>query len=233
MEYSYSVVVPRCDTCLGRFYPKSKVLCSKCDCKIHYDCAVYADDDCNDMLCITCFKNEKIRKGLEKDGIFVKVEGDDLCRVYKGKAFWGDDEEQHIHITDEECELEIDDIPDDDACIYCGWKSEFPESHIEYGNFKCEYITDRYKLKLDDIGDIVWENKCAFGYCEEELYNRGCLPDWENMWLCEVCNKYKMECLGKRKVCGRKISGGDICDEYATYGYEYCKDCMEQELGMN
>ena len=28
---------------------------------------------------------------------------------------------------------------------------------------------------------------CAFGYCCEELYNRGCLPNWQDLWICDEC----------------------------------------------
>lgn len=198
MEYSTTtrkVVVPRCETCNGRFQPKSKVFCADCNVKIHYDCAVYADDDSQDMLCLNCYKNEKIRQGLEKDGILVKVEGDDLCRVYKGKSFW-EEEEKKVIITDEDCpyelECEVISDSDDDSCGYCGWRSEYPESHVEHGNWKCKYIKDKYILKLDDEGDLVWEEKpkvCAFGYCREDLYRRGCLANWRDLWICNECSK--------------------------------------------
>lgn len=201
MEYSNSarkVVVPRCGTCNGRFKPKEKVFCIDCNAKIHYDCAVYDDEDERYMLCLDCYKNKKIEKGLERDGIIVRVKGDDLCRAYIGKSFWEEEEDKigsKIKIMgdcEEELECEIIDDSDDDACEYCGWRCEYPESHVEHGNFKCKYIRSKYDLKLDDEGDLVWEEKkkqddCAFGYCQEHLYNRGCLPDWRNKWLCKEC----------------------------------------------
>lgn len=265
MEYSTStrsVVVPRCETCNGKFAPKTKVSCADCECKIHYDCAVYADDDCSDMLCLNCFKNKKIEKGLERDGILVKVKGDDLCRAYIGKHYWEQEEDKGIKILGDcseelECEI-INDTDDDDACKYCGWRCEYPESHIRYGNWKCEYIKSKYDLNIDEDGELEWKEKkfnpepfessdfvkyyhqptkkkvvkkkpvCAFGYyCSEDLYKRGCLPNWEKRWICEECKTGL-----NPPVCGRHLGFGEYCDEKSSYPHEYCLDCMKHELGM-
>lgn len=257
MEYSNStrkVVVPRCETCNGRFKLKEKVFCIDCNAKIHYDCAVYDDEDERYMLCLDCYKNKKIEKGLERDGIIVRVKGDDLCRAYIGKSFWDKEEDKKIKIGGDcseelECEI-IDDT--DDACKYCGWRSEYPESHIRYGNWKCQYIKSKYDLNFDEDGELEWKEKkfnpepfessdfvikkkkvvkkkpeCAFGYCEERLYNRGCLPDWRNKWICEYC-----ENTLNPPVCGRHLGFGEYCNEKSSYPYEYCIDCMKHELGM-
>ncbi len=200
MEYSNStrkVVVPRCETCNGRFKLKEKVFCIDCNAKIHYDCAVYDDEDERYMLCLDCYKNKKIEKGLERDGIIVRVKGDDLCRAYIGKSFWEEEEDKigsKIKIMGDcehelECEV-IDDTDDEDSgCKYCGWRSEYPESHIRYGNWKCKYITDRFYLDIDEDGEITSKVKCAVGYCKEDLYKRGCLKDWNNgkLWVCQEC----------------------------------------------
>ena len=53
--------------------------------------------------------------------------------------------------TDSESE---DSESEDDECEFCGWRSEYPESHIKYGNFKCKYITDKYMLELNEDGEI-------------------------------------------------------------------------------
>ena len=38
------------------------------------------------------------------------------------------------------------------------------------------------------VDAVVVAPVCAFGYeCSEELYNRGCLKGWENMWICDKC----------------------------------------------
>lgn len=233
MEYSTStrsVVVPRCETCNGKFAPKTKVSCADCECKIHYDCAVYADDDCSDMLCLNCFKNKKIEKGLERDGIYVKVKGDDLVRAYIGKHYWNETPlDKKIKILDEcseEVELEYEDI-NNDACVYCGWRCEYPQSHIEYGNFRCKYITDRFYLDINTDGELTSKVKCAYGYCQEDLYNRGCLKGWEKMWICDDC-----KLTNNPPVCGRHLGFGEYCEEKSSYPYEYCKDCMKHELGM-
>jgi len=167
---AHSVVIPRCATCEGRFQPKTKVSCVDCNCKIHYDCAVYADEIGNDMLCLNCYKNEKIRQGLERDGILVKVEGDDLCRVYKGKAFWGDDGSidffgSKIKIIDDECNEEM----------------EFESIDVE------PFESSDFVKKCGDLRQIYNKPVCAYGYCEEKLYNRGKLPNWRNMWICKEC----------------------------------------------
>lgn len=222
------VALPRCDTCNGRFHPKTKVFCADCNCKIHYDCAVYADDDANDMLCLNCYKNKKIEKGLERDGILMKVRGNDLCRAYIGRAYWSDDEDDRTQVPlggtqvplgkkikiGEDCkeELECEDCEeehecdwDDDVCKFCGWRCEYEQSHIEYGNWKCDYIKDRYYLKLDDEGDIVWKPKCGFGYCKEDLYKRGCLADYEKLWVCSDCEKIINDLKNKKEKCGRHL----------------------------
>jgi hypothetical protein len=164
MEYSTTtrkVVIPRCETCNGCFKPKEKVFCIDCDRKLHYECAVYDDEDERYMLCIDCYKNKKIENRLYRDGIMVKVVGDDLCRAYVGKSFLLQDDKRTKIKIGEECkyELAVENEFNDNLCSYCGWGSEYLESHIEYGNWKCEYIKEKYDLKLDDEGDLVWEEK--------------------------------------------------------------------------
>jgi hypothetical protein len=53
--------------------------------------------------------------------------------------------------TDSESE---DEDEDEDECEFCGWRSEYPESHIQYGNVKCEYITDKYNIVFNEDGEI-------------------------------------------------------------------------------
>lgn len=118
------IVVSRCHICQSRFNPKSKVSCLDCGINMHYDCAIYEDDDSKHMLCLNCYRNRKIERGLERDGVYV-----------------------------------LDGLNDFDKCKFCGWRCDFLDSHIEYGSFKCKYITDRYELKLDDIGDVVYKKK--------------------------------------------------------------------------
>jgi hypothetical protein len=45
------------------------------------------------------------------------------------------------------------------SCEFCGWSNEQPQSHITYGNWKCQYITNTYNLNLDDDGDIEFSKK--------------------------------------------------------------------------
>ena len=40
---------------------------------------------------------------------------------------------------------------------------------------------------LTDGKAIVMKEDCALGYCCERLYNRGCLDDYENYFICEQC----------------------------------------------
>jgi hypothetical protein len=47
-----------------------------------------------------------------------------------------------------------DKYDEDDECEFCGWRSEYPESHIQYGNVKCEYITDKYNIVFNEDGEI-------------------------------------------------------------------------------
>lgn len=79
-------------------------------------------------------------------------------------------------------------------------------------------------VNLDSSGNPV----CAFGYCCEELYNRGALDGWENMWICKSCESE----LRKDEICGRICRDGSVCEERACSDYEYCRECMEIEIGM-
>ena len=197
MSSTRTIVIPRCETCNGKFHPKEKVFCVECNKKIHYECAVYEYDDNNEnMLCLDCYKNSKIEKALVRDGIICKVEGDDLCRAYIGSSFLIDQSiwDKKINIL-EECDI--------------------------------------------DLG-VVKIDECAFGYCNEELYKRGCLKSWKNKWLCEDCKITSgLECsrIKKKKkvrkfVCGRVDKYGDKCEEIALSNNEFCGRCMEIECGM-
>ena len=43
---------------------------------------------------------------------------------------------------------------DEDECKFCSWRSEYPESHIQFGNVKCGYITDKYDIVFNEDGEI-------------------------------------------------------------------------------
>lgn len=188
-----NVVVPRCKTCDGRFPPKSRVSCIECDADIHYDCAVYEDDDSHYMLCLDCFKNKKIEKGLERDGIIVKVEGDDMCRAYIGKSFWLKDDKQKIKIEDMDIE--------------------------------CVYDRDLEKEKEPD---------CAYGYCREDLYNRGKLPNWREMYICERCKDdlYYLEKLADDACpyCGWRCEYEQSHTQYGNTGCKYINEKYDIEI---
>lgn len=248
MSSTRTVVIPRCETCNGKFHPKEKVFCVECNKKIHYECAVYEYDDNNEnMLCLDCYKNSKIEKALVRDGIICKVEGDDLCRAYIGSSFLIDQSiwDKKINILEEyNIDLGVVKIEDNDCCKFCGWRSEYEQSHIDYGNWNCSHIVANYNLKFDEDGNLEWTKKdepdCAFGYCNEELYKRGCLKSWKNKWLCEDCKITSgLECsrIKKKKkvrkfVCGRVDKYGDKCEEIALSNNEFCGRCMEIECGM-
>ena len=41
-------------------------------------------------------------------------------------------------------------------CSDCGWKCEYPQSHIEYSRTnECEYISAKYEITHDDDGELV------------------------------------------------------------------------------
>ena len=47
---------------------------------------------------------------------------------------------------------------EDDKCKSCGWRSEYPESHILYcGGSGCEYIRDKYKTWINEDGEMIAE----------------------------------------------------------------------------
>lgn len=157
------VIAPTCATCDGKFKPKSKTTCGLCGDKIHKKCGVYETDKSDEMICVDCFKQTRITKELITKGIItekgVKVIGDDDVRCYIGEHFY----KQHLNQTESlKIGEEITDCIesyDDDVCPHCGWRSEFTDSHIEYGNFKCKYITDAYDLQISEDGEILWRYK--------------------------------------------------------------------------
>lgn len=53
-------------------------------------------------------------------------------------------------------------------------------------HFKMEFPEDMLRTIKKNVWDIK-KKDCAFGYCVERLYNRGCLEGWENMWNCKEC----------------------------------------------
>jgi len=163
MSFKHSVVVPRCNTCNGKFSPRSRVVCVECNCVVHYDCAVYECDDGFDMLCIDCYKNQRIEKALKNDGIIVKVKGDDDVRAYIGANYWDDEggvarKIQVVGDYDDEVECEI--IDENDGCNYCGWRCEYPNSHINFcGGGGCEYIRNKFDTWLDEEGELQYKEK--------------------------------------------------------------------------
>ena len=45
---------------------------------------------------------------------------------------------------------------EDGFCKFCGWFSEFPESHIIRAMYyNCEYITSLYDISFDDDGEVI------------------------------------------------------------------------------
>ena len=40
------------------------------------------------------------------------------------------------------------------TCNECGWNSCFSESHMLYGNVSCKYLNSKYKITMDDHGNI-------------------------------------------------------------------------------
>jgi hypothetical protein len=42
-------------------------------------------------------------------------------------------------------------------CKYCGWNSCYEDSHIHYGNYRCTYIKRKYKLSLNEDGEIEYQ----------------------------------------------------------------------------
>lgn len=165
------MIIPRCKTCEGKFKPKSRVSCVNCNASIHYDCAVYEDDDSHFMLCLDCYKNKKIEEGLVRDGIIVRVKGDDLCRAYIGKSFWEDNDNEKFTIGEELVdELECE-IIDDSSC------SSINPEPFESSDF-VNYYGSPY----------IYED-CAYGYCREDLYNRGKVKGWQNKFICSECRR--------------------------------------------
>lgn len=49
---------------------------------------------------------------------------------------------------------------EDGFCKFCGWCSEFPESHIIRAMYhNCEYITSLYDISFDDNGEVIFTKK--------------------------------------------------------------------------
>lgn len=71
-------------------------------------------------------------------------------------------------------------------------KKEVIKIEVDYaGDDKYIYV-DKIVCK-DCYNNWLYNEACAFGYCEEVLYNRGALKDWEYKWCCQECEKMKKE----------------------------------------
>jgi hypothetical protein len=69
-------------------------------------------------------------------------------------VYWEDIPDSDSDSEDEEEEEE------DDKCKFCGWRGEYPESHIQYcGGSGCEYIRDKYEILINEDGEIEWKLK--------------------------------------------------------------------------
>ena len=61
----------------------------------------------------------------------------------------------------------IRDFDEDGKCEHCGWRPEFPESHVYHaygntfwtGNQGCKFIMDNYDVSLDEDGEVIIEKK--------------------------------------------------------------------------
>lgn len=110
-----------------------------------------------------------------------------------------------------------------DADVKCHIGNHFLQEEVSV-KITDEDVCINQIINLDASGNPV----CAFGYCCEELYNRGALDGWENMWICDRCK----DDLKEPEICGRRFKDGSICENKALSNCEYCGECMEIECGM-
>jgi hypothetical protein len=77
--------------------------------------------------------------------------------------------EEFIYFEDIPSDSESEEDEEDDKCKYCGWRSEYPESHILYcGGSGCEYIKNKYNTWINEDGEMEWKLRDE----EEEVIER-------------------------------------------------------------
>jgi hypothetical protein len=82
-------------------------------------------------------------------------------------------------------------------------KDEKQKIKIEDMNIECVYDRDL---------EIEKEPDCAYGYCREDLYNRGKLPNWREMFICERCKEdlYYLEKLDEKPIDDEPFESSDF-----------------------
>ena len=74
-------------------------------------------------------------------------------------------------------------------------------------------------------GDGDWEcTKCNKWFNEEDGERSG------DEFVCLDCCKEDEDSEDEKMVCGRRDKYGDVCDNFACRGYEYCSDCLDSEF---
>jgi hypothetical protein len=68
----------------------------------------------------------------------------------------------------------------------------------------------------------TWKNKIE-RVCCELLYNAGKCYNHYNGCYCHY----------EKFICGREDTDGIVCENDCSIYEEFCKSCLEQELGMN
>ena len=104
---------------------------------------------------------------------------------------------------DEECCERCGEIIEEECCERCGEIISFGD--LVVGKFCEDSINFHYKCAINEMNDED-SNIRNFNF-----------------------KKYKEL---KKQLCGRKFKNGDICQEVRDNNYEYCRECMEIELGM-
>lgn len=112
-------------------------------------------------------------------------------------------------------------------CIPCSDDEDEDE-----GKGKEETFDEMITRVQNEIKNGTWKPKwnCENGDCPNEFN----LKDddrhgEETLWCPECVSKFGEP----RDICGRRLPDEKVCDEKVCDGQEYCKDCLEEELGMN
>lgn len=73
----------------------------------------------------------------------------------------------------------------------CGWRCEYPESHVEHSKmFGCDYIQWKYHLSYDSDGELIAEPK-KIANVEKKPTKKKPIPQMQSKDGCfDICGKY-------------------------------------------
>ena len=119
-----------------------------------YDCWTYSYTQANIIEDIKTLEEATLKFNYAKKEYKMVLIDSNEDIIKKWEADIEIDEDAPERMIDNYWTEKEEDEQGDDECEFCAWRSEYPESHIQYGNVKCEYITDKYNIVFNEDGEI-------------------------------------------------------------------------------